>query len=109
VTAQRVCRVIALAMAAPNVLAVHESAAAGNEQGAQLAAMCASCHRLDGRDQGIPTIIGLDEKVLGDKLEAFRSGAQQSQIMHAVADSLSAEEVATVVTYLAALKKGSEP
>ena len=107
-TAQRKRWIIALAMAAPIVLNVHESAAAGNDQGAQLAAMCASCHRLDGRDQGIPTIIGLDEKVLSDKLEAFRSGAQQSQIMHAIAGSLSSEEVAIVAAYLADLKR-SEP
>jgi sulfide dehydrogenase cytochrome subunit len=84
-------------------------AAAEYGQGAQLAAMCASCHRLDGRDEGIPSIIGLDEKALTDAMEAFRSGARPSQIMHAVAGSLSTEEVAAVATYLAALQKGSEP
>jgi len=109
VTALRMRRFLALAMAAPFVLAAHESATAENGHGAQLAAMCASCHRLDGRDEGIPTIIGLDEKVLSDKLEAFKSGTRPSQIMHAIAGSLSSEEVAIVAAYLADLKKGSEP
>ena len=42
------------------------SSAAENNQGAQLAAMCAACHRLDGMDKGIPSIIGLDEKKFAD-------------------------------------------
>ena len=54
--------IFALLMATSPSFVVHQSAAAENNQGAQLAAMCAACHRLDGRDQGIPSIIGLNPK-----------------------------------------------
>ena len=84
------------------------STAAENEQGAQLAAMCAACHRLDGRDQGIPSIIGLSPKKLSEAMEAFRSGKRSSQIMNVVARSLSIEEIAALAEYLATRKRGSE-
>ncbi len=84
-----------------------QSAAAENDQGAQVAAMCASCHRLDGRDHGIPSIIGLDAKKLTDTMEAFRSGKRASQIMHVVARSLSDEEIAALADYLAVQQKES--
>jgi cytochrome c553 len=87
---------------------VQRSTAAENEQGAQLAAMCAACHRLDGRDQGIPSIIGLDPKKLSEAMEAFRSGKRSSQIMNVVARSLSTEEIAALAEYLATRKRGSE-
>jgi sulfide dehydrogenase cytochrome subunit len=102
-------RIIALLMATgPFVLVVHPGAAAENDRGAQLAAMCASCHRLDGRDLGIPSIIGLDKKKLVDTIEAFKSGKRSSQIMQVVARSLSTEEIAALADYLAARQKGSE-
>jgi cytochrome c553 len=87
---------------------VHRSAAAENNRGAQLAATCAACHRLDGRDEGIPTIIGLDPKELVETMETFRSGKRSSQIMSVVARSLSTEEIAALAEYLATRKRGSE-
>ena len=39
---------------------------------------------------------------------AFRSGKRPSQIMNAVALSLSTEELAAVAEYLATQKRGSE-
>jgi sulfide dehydrogenase cytochrome subunit len=84
------------------------SPAAENSRGAQLAAMCAACHRLDGLDKGIPTIIGLDEKKLTDKMAEFKSGKRTSQIMNVVARSLSDEEIADLAHYLATREKGAE-
>ena len=108
-TANGARRIIALLMAtSPFVFAVHPSAAAENNRGAQLAAMCASCHRLDGRDQGIPSIIGLDKKKLAETMEAFRSGKRESQIMNVVARSFSTEEIDALADYLAVQPSGSE-
>jgi cytochrome subunit of sulfide dehydrogenase len=92
----------------PFVFVIHQSAAVENNRGAQLAAMCASCHRLDGRDHGIPSIIGLDAKKLADTMEAFRSGKRSSQIMQVVAHSLSTEEIAALADYLAMQQRGPE-
>jgi cytochrome subunit of sulfide dehydrogenase len=82
------------------VVLVASHVGAGDSRGAQLAAICASCHRLDGRDKGIPPIVGLDQKKFVDVMAAFKSGARPSQIMHAIALSLSDEEVTTLAEYL---------
>ncbi|MGH6825237.1 c-type cytochrome [Methyloceanibacter sp.] len=92
----------------PITLIIFSSPAAENNRGAQLAAMCASCHRLDGLDHGIPSIIGLDESKLTGMMAEFKSDKRKSQIMGVVARSLTDEEVAEVAHYLAARKKGSE-
>ena len=100
-------QIIALSIAASLVMFVADrSAVADNNRGTQLAATCAACHRLDGRDNGIPSIIGLDEGKLAGALQAFKSG--ERSIMHTVALSLSSEEIATVVHYLAAQRKETE-
>jgi sulfide dehydrogenase cytochrome subunit len=96
------------AIATGLVLLVSQSGAAvGADQGAQLAATCASCHRLDGGGTGIPSIIGLGEERLTNALLAYRASESPSHIMHAIALSLSDEEIASVARYVAA--QGSNP
>jgi cytochrome c553 len=90
------------------VLVADRSMAANDNQGAQLAAMCASCHRLDGRDKGVPSIVGLDKERLAGAMVAFKSGERSSQIMHAVALSLSDGEIAVLAEYLAAQPTGAK-
>ncbi len=90
------------------ILAADQGMAADNERGNQLAAMCASCHRLDGRDKGIPSIVGIDKEKFADAMAAFKSGARSSSIMHAVALQLSDAEIATLAQYLAAQPKESK-
>ena len=99
---------IALSLAAsPLVFVALPSLAAENDQGAQ-PAMCAACHRLDGLDQGIPSIIGLDESKFAGIMAEFKSDARKSQIMGVVARSLSDAEIADLARYLAARQKRSE-
>jgi cytochrome subunit of sulfide dehydrogenase len=85
------------------------SGAAEPDRGAQIAAVCASCHRLDGRDHGIPSIIGLDEATLVAEMRAFKSGERPGQIMRVMSLSLSAEDFAAVARYLAAQRKDTNP
>jgi sulfide dehydrogenase cytochrome subunit len=100
--------VIALSMVAGlTALAASRSAMADSDQGARLAATCASCHRLDGQDDGIPSVVGQDAESLTRKMQAFKSGEQTSMIMHAVALTLSDEEVAILARYLAEQGKGA--
>jgi len=94
-------QIVALSFAASLAIFVADrSALADNSRGAQLAAACASCHRLDGRDKGIPSIIGLDEPTLTRAMQAFKSGERSSQIMHVMRLSLSDEEIAILAHYL---------
>src|SRR5882724_2140869 len=85
-----------------------QSSVAENDQAAQLAATCASCHPLDGHDVGIPPITGLSEEKLRGVMQAFKSGERGGQIMHAIALSLSDEEMAIIARYLAAQGKETE-
>jgi cytochrome c553 len=95
--------IIALSMVASLVVSVAErSFAADNGQGAQLAATCAACHRLDGRDRGIPPIIGLSEEQFVTVMRAFKLGERSGPIMRTVARSLSNEEIAILARYFAA-------
>jgi cytochrome subunit of sulfide dehydrogenase len=102
-------RLIILSIAAGLfVLIADRSTVANDNRGAQLAAMCASCHRLDGRDKGIPAIVGLDKERLAGAIAAFKSGERSSQIMHAVALSLTDGEIAALAEYLAARSTGTK-
>ena len=102
-------QIIALSMAASLVVSVAErSFAADNDQGAQLAATCAACHRLDGHDRGIPSIVGLSEEQFVAVMRAFKSGERSGPIMRAVARSLSNEEIAILARYFAAREKETQ-
>ena len=90
------------------VLAANRGMAKDDSRGAQLAAICASCHRLDGHDKGIPSIVGLDQKEFVDVMAAFKSGQRSSQIMHAIALSLSDGEIVALAAYLAAQPMGTK-
>jgi cytochrome c553 len=63
--------------------------------------MCASCHRLDGGGKGAPNIIGVSEEKLAAALFTYRASESPNHIMHAIALSLSDEEIASVAHYLA--------
>ena len=103
-------RSLVLAIAAsPILLAAPARAAAANDQGGQIAAVCASCHRLDGGDRSIPSIIGLGEDRLTRAMLAYRLGERPSHIMQAIALSLSDEEIAAVARFLAAQGKKAGP
>ena len=101
----KTCQIIALSISASLVIFVTDrSAVADNNRGAQLAATCASCHRLDGRDKGIPSIIGLDEETFTRAMQAFKSGERSSQIMRVMSRSFSNEEIAILAHYLSTLR-----
>jgi cytochrome subunit of sulfide dehydrogenase len=103
-------QLVALSIVASAVaLVVHSGGAADTQRGTQLAAICASCHRLDGHDKGIPSIVRLDENQLVAIMAAFKSGKRSSQIMHAVALTLSDNEIATLADYLATLPRETKP
>jgi sulfide dehydrogenase cytochrome subunit len=101
--------VIALSICATLVVLSADRGVAADDQGAQLAAVCASCHRLDGRDKGIPSIVGLGEANIIAAMRAFKSGERPSQIMQVMSHLVSDEEVAILARYLATQKKAEQP
>lgn len=102
-------QIIALSMVPSLVVSFPERTfAAGNDQGAQLAATCAACHRLDGHDRGIPSIVGLNEEQFVAVMQAFKSGERSGPIMRTMARSLSNEEIAILARYFAARAKETQ-
>jgi cytochrome subunit of sulfide dehydrogenase len=100
---------IVLPMAASLLVFVAEhSFAADNSQGAQLAATCAACHRLDGHDRAIPSIVGLSQEQFITVMSAFKSGERSGPIMRTMARSLSNEEIAILARYFAARGKETQ-
>jgi cytochrome c553 len=74
---------------------------AGDDEGVQIAATCSSCHGQAEGKQAIPTVAGLDEQTIVRAMKAFRASEEPSHVMHAVALSLTDEELASVAHYLA--------
>jgi sulfide dehydrogenase cytochrome subunit len=99
--------VTALCLIAGPMLLSGEPRGEGTGQGAQLAAACASCHASDGSDKGIPAIVGLEEQRIVAAMRAYKASESPSHVMHAVALSLSDEELASVARYLA--EHGTSP
>jgi cytochrome c553 len=83
------------------VAAAERRTVAAPDRGAQIASICASCHRLDGGDQGIPSIVGVEPSKLFEKMREFRSKESPSHSMHTLSLSLSDDEITAVTQYLA--------
>jgi cytochrome c553 len=102
-------QITVVSMAASLVVSVTERGFAANgDQGAQLAATCTACHRLDGRDRGIPSIVGLSEEQFVSMMRAIKSGERSGPIMRTMARSLSNEEIAILARYFAARGRETE-
>ena len=69
------------------------------DYGAYLAGECTTCHRLNGADQGIPSITGWppDEFVIA--LHAYKRGKRAHPAMQLVAGRLSDEEIAALAVH----------
>jgi cytochrome c553 len=74
------------------------------EAGRKVAAMCRTCHGLDGiaRIPVAPNIGGEPAGYLAAQLEAFRSGAREQEMMSVVAAGLTDQQVADVAAFYAA-------
>jgi sulfide dehydrogenase cytochrome subunit len=94
-------RIAFLITAGVVILGARGVAAGEDDQGFQIAATCAACHGPAGSEQRIPAVAGLDEQTLIRAMQAFRSSEVPSHVMHAVALSLTNEELASVAHYLA--------
>jgi len=79
----------------PRLLAI----AGDPEYGAYLASECTTCHRADGADEGIPSIIGwpVDDFVI--TLQAYKHGKRPHEAMQTIAKRLSDEEIASLAVY----------
>jgi cytochrome c553 len=71
--------------------------------GAHLARECTACHRLDGVDNGIPSIIGWDAERFVATLGFYQQGQRTNATMVSVAQSLDADQVRALAAYFSSL------
>ncbi len=69
------------------------------EYGAYLAGECITCHRADGTDQGIPSIVGWPPDDFVIALQAYKFGKRVHPAMQLVAGRLSDEEIAALAAH----------
>jgi cytochrome c553 len=73
--------------------------------GRHLAQECSGCHRIDGIDNGIPSIVGWDSERFTATLKFYKTGARTNPVMVSVAGSLDDEQVAALAAYYRSLPK----
>jgi cytochrome c553 len=73
--------------------------------GRHLARECTSCHRIDGVDNAIPSIVGWPTDAFVTTMKFYRDGTRTNPVMMSVASSLSEEQVQALATYFASIPK----
>ena len=91
------------ALAAAAALA--DNTAKARSYGRHLAQECTGCHRIDGLDNGIPSILGWDADLFARTLEFYRTGERANPVMMSVAQSLDADQVRALAAYYASLPR----
>ena len=76
--------------------------------GRHLSGECSTCHRIDGADNGIPSITGWDPDVFVATLISYRNGERTNAAMVSVAQSLDDEQYKALATYFGSLTKPSK-
>ena len=74
------------------------------DYGKYLAGECTICHRLDGVDAGIPSIIGMDASAFTTALHRFQADNLSNAIMVSVARSLNEKQIAALASYFSSLR-----
>jgi cytochrome c553 len=73
--------------------------------GRHLAQECSGCHRVDGIDNGIPSIVGWDTERFVATLRFYKTGARANPVMVSVAGSLDDEQLSALAAYYGSLPK----
>ncbi len=73
--------------------------------GRHLSQECSSCHRIDGIDNGIPSIVAWDRETFITTMKFYRDGARANPAMVSVAQSLDDAQMTALAAYYASLPK----
>lgn len=77
--------------------------AADPAYGEYLSSECITCHRRDGQNQGIPSIVGLAPVQFIAALRAYKSKDRSNPIMQTVAGRLSDDDMAALAAFYSSL------
>ncbi len=84
---------------APEILALEGDP----EYGEYLSSECTTCHRADGADQGIPSIVLWPEDDFVIAMHAYKNQWRTHPVMNMVAGRLNDEEIAALAAYFATI------
>lgn len=73
--------------------------------GKHLSSECTSCHRIDGVDNGIPSITGWDVSEFVQTMTWYKEGTRDNPAMKSVAESLDEQQIEALSAYFATLPK----
>ncbi len=73
--------------------------------GRHLSGECSSCHRIDGADSGIPSIVGWDAETFAATLNFYRNGERPNPAMVSVAQSLDDQQIKALAAFYGSLPK----
>jgi len=73
--------------------------------GQHLSGECTTCHRIDGSDNGIPSIVGWPPEDFAATLGFYKDGARSNPAMVSVAQSLDDEQIQALAAFFGALPK----
>ena len=76
--------------------------------GRHLARECTSCHRLDGINNGIPSIVGWSPDSFIATMKFYREGARINPVMVSVASSLSDDQLNALAVFFASVPKPAQ-
>ena len=71
--------------------------------GEHLSQECTTCHRRDGVDNGIPSILGMSADDFAETLKFYKTGARDNPAMVSVAQSLDDDQIKALGAYFATL------
>lgn len=100
-------RMLATAVLAAAVPVLGSAARADNAKlvryGEHLSQECTTCHRRDGVDNGIPSILGMKPEDFEETLKYYKTGARENPAMVSVAQSLDDDQIKALGAYFATL------
>jgi cytochrome c553 len=73
--------------------------------GRHLSQECSSCHRTDGVDNGIPSIVGWSPEVFIQTLKFYQTGTRTNPVMVSVTQSLDQRQLEALAAYYGSLPK----
>lgn len=95
----------AIAVAMLMGVAVPPAHAADAAYGEYLASECSTCHRLDGKNKGIPSITGWPADQFVAVLNSYKLKDRTNATMQAIAGRLTDEDMAALAAYYGGLKQ----
>ena len=72
--------------------------------GEYLSGPCVTCHQLSGTDNGIPPIVGWEEKAFISTMMSYKTKEREHQVMVMIASPLTKEEIEALAAYFATIK-----